>query len=759
MTLSPWAGNESVALAPSPSQLSTTVSDHRGTVVLRPQAAPVDQSWGTVTTIRVRDIIGYLRQYGKLSLAAAACAAAVTFVMLGMSPKVYEGESKIEARIQERNLLEVQGQSGGLSEQSSMQIMNNHRTNLTTRRFIDYLYGKVPAEQMNAYLDGVDQLGLRKRLFIALHLSAAPLKTSPQEQFAKKLGRSTRVEPLKDSHVMRISVRDTDPEVAANFANLYAQSYIEYIEDSNVSEARSAESRIESKVMDAKSKLAAVEAELAKFSQLAGLLKPGAEGDLSVAQADNFGKARADIAVELVRARERVRRLREAQASGRDIGGVRGLGDDMQIIEIQRKLIDARSRRDNLIEWCAPQHPKLLQVDSEITRMEKESQARIEAMVTAAEDDEKRLLSEKEQMTKMLDEARASAFGENTDRIRQKQLADEALQLRMVYAELVKQQEVAGLVADLRGNAHLDLIDTASRPEVPVWPIKSLALLGSMLTFGFIGLALPMGIGLSKDHLLPLLSPQKSEAAVKSSSGEDIAAVNPAKLLTPPVLNPKVLGCIPYLRAESASEMVGELLRPSHSGAPHTISVLSRGLETYRAKRGGTGVLLVTSPTAGEGKSLLASGLAASLCTVGKKVLLMDGNPTSAALASYFPGVGAHSSARSDLASLRYGQSDLFVLPGHDLPSYEMSELVEGYRRWIGIALVSGLDWVIIDAASLLENFADVAQLSVLATDVLLVNDATRSASSQVRAAVNLLSPLTKNTLRGVVCNRVAASL
>jgi hypothetical protein len=66
------------------------------------------------------------------------------------------------------------------------------------------------------------------------------------------------------------------------------------------------------------------------------------------------------------------------------------------------------------------------------------------------------------------------------------------------------------------------------------------------------------------------------------------------------------------------------------------------------------------------------------------------------------------------------------------------------------------LDWIILDAASLLNGFADVAQLTPMATDILFIHDATVSHPEQVKAALNLLRPLAQNNqMRGMVMNRV----
>jgi hypothetical protein len=145
---------------------------------------------------------------------------------------------------------------------------------------------------------------------------------------------------------------------------------------------------------------------------------------------------------------------------------------------------------------------------------------------------------------------------------------------------------------------------------------------------------------------------------------------------------------------------------------------------------------------------------------MGRSVFLMECNPAAPSIQNWFPQAGAHSSWTNDLETLRYGQSNLFLLPAHDLPSYEMSDLLDGYQAWVDRARGMNLDWVIIDAASLLRGFADVAQLMPMATDILFVHDATISNPEQVKAALNLLRPhATTETMRGMVLNRTETQM
>lgn len=747
-----------------------------------PHPAPVQPPPQAETIVSVADIIGYLSSYWKRGVAVAIPLAALTFYFLGFGKKVYEAEAMLQVSIQENALLKMdKTQGGGLSELSAVQIINNHRTGLKTRRYIDYLYQRFPAEQRSAYLEGMGALGLRGRIFIALGLKSPPRALPPEDIFADKLEDHVRIEPVKESHVLRIIVTDGDPHLAADLANQYAQDYIEYVANDSVQDAKAAYEQLTLKTADAKVNLDKAEAALAEFNQKADLLKGGDTNDLSTMRAENLERARAEVEVALLRAQERLRQLQAAKASGQDLAGIRSssssTGGIDQGNETQRKLIEAKSRRDSLLEFCGPRHPKLLQATREIDRLETD-------IMQSAEGDEQRLRSELDRLTEAMSGARGEAFDKSANRIRQKQLRDEVEGLRALHTELSQHQDRARLLSELRSNGNLSVKDIAIAPEAPISPKKSLALVAAMMVFGLAGLGVPVATGLAKDHLLPHLTKAAATARTKTEPAPAPAAQAPPPAHPspppqnyapppqpmyaappPPMLsehgshNAQVLASIPELMAGEGPIQLSELLHPSPISGGNAISQITGVLEQQRLQRRCTGVILITSAYIGEGKSLLASALSAALCTLGRSVFLMECNPAAPSIQNWFPQAGAYSSWSHDLETLRYGHSNLFLLPAHDLPSYEMTDLLDGYRAWIGRAQSMQLDWIILDSASLLRGFADVAQLTPMATDILFVHDATISNAEQVKAALNLLRPLAQQgQMRGMVMNRVESN-
>jgi Mrp family chromosome partitioning ATPase len=216
-----------------------------------------------------------------------------------------------------------------------------------------------------------------------------------------------------------------------------------------------------------------------------------------------------------------------------------------------------------------------------------------------------------------------------------------------------------------------------------------------------------------------------------------------------------ILARLPYVHGITPEAMLSELLKPEPVGASSALHQLTTTLEHQAMNRGSTaGVVLVTSAGTGEGKTLVSAALAAAFCHQGRRVFMMECNPSSPTLHQWFPraaqGYGAYA---QHIEALRYGHSNLFLLPGCDLPAHATNELLDGYRTWIERAKTE-VDWIILDASPLLKSFANVAPLAPLATDVLIVNNPSVTTPAQLRAGLALLQPMmSSSALRGMVVN------
>lgn len=229
-----------------------------------------------------------------------------------------------------------------------------------------------------------------------------------------------------------------------------------------------------------------------------------------------------------------------------------------------------------------------------------------------------------------------------------------------------------------------------------------------------------------------------------------------------------VLGSLPDVPGETISAGLAQL----RSAGPDT-SEMARHLP-YReavysvysavqfADQGTGGTLAVTSSVPGEGKSTLASYLAAISAALGRRTIIVDSDlrkPTVHRIHEIGNRVGVSSVLRGT-ASL--GQAvvspapNLFALPAGPLPPNPTELLHLGLGAMLE-ELQTQYDWVLIDCPPLL-GFGDSVKLASTAQGVLLVARAGLTQQAHLAASLRQIKSVRAHLL-GVVLNRVGKDL
>jgi uncharacterized protein involved in exopolysaccharide biosynthesis/Mrp family chromosome partitioning ATPase len=712
-------------------------------------------------TISLVDIIGYLKKRWKFGVLVGIPMAAVVFALLGMGERVFESESRVLLRMQDSNIFNF-GESArsGVTELSAPMLVNNHRSELKSRRFVDYLYDHMKPADRDAFIkaamtppsltDGLKRL-----------LGLLPPETPPnmKEIFALKMDTAARVDVLKESHVLRVQIRDTEPKRSADIANQYVEQYIRYVADEDLSFSKTTSAFLDQKAADLLVRLQESERRLAEYRQKEDIVQDSQSNDAEGEKVRLINAALADAEVKLAKARRDSETISEARRTGRDLLDVRLVADNADVIATRRALDAAISSRSPLSPFLGPKHPKMIAVKNQIDTLQSELERDIQAVVTMVETEEKNLTRQVADIQQQLDIARGHVTSKGGVTVQMKLLADQVALDRDLYQKIITRRNQANLTGEFRDTAALRISDIAVVPVKPVKPNKPLALLAAIAFFALAFAGVPVGMGLFEDHVLPSIKASGEEKSEEPAHNP----AEPAMLPAPGALaaaapknrhQPDIVASLPELYAGSPPLMLAELLRKGPGGSASMLQGLTSLLEQQRATRPGPRIVLITSAASGEGKSMISSALAASFCARGRRVFMMECNPGAPSFSDWFPQCHTQASFDSDMEVLRYGSSNLFLLPANDLPSYEVSDLLDSYRAWLSKALPV-VDWIILDGASLLRDFADVAPLVPLATDILFVNDASRATESKVKAALSLLKPMMSvDVLRGVVMNR-----
>lgn len=778
---------------------SLTMPAHPGvSPVFDPRAflPPVDpHDFEMQTLISIADVVGYIRKRWLRGFILGTLLGAFAFYWLGMGVKIYEAESQLLLRIQDANVFNFDSMSTrGVTELSAPQLINNHRTELLSRRFLSHYYDAFPAAQRDAFLKReASSLSRKDELLKLVGLYQPGKPGDPREMFIDLMLAGVRVEPLKESHVLRVQVRDREPHLAADFANRYVEEYIHYVAEQEGKLSADASVYLEKKSSELQQRLQESEKKLAEYRRSQGIMEEADSKDISGDRVRQLNAAITTADLKLVTAKTDLDSLVAAQQAGRDLTELSIFANNTDVIYIRNQLNAKIAERAPLEAICGRKHPLMIALANEITSLRAamdRSVARVVSMIQAEVETQQRQLAD---YRSQLDAARGVALDLNGKNVQQSLLRDQVRMDRDLYEKIEMRRSQAALTGQFRDSGLLRVADVAMVPEKPVKPSKPMAVVAAMMLFGLSLIGLPVSWGIYDDHVKKLFQPkaensaQSQEAARQMAFGYGYAAAQSAPAVSPfaiaapalpsmdytPDYTPdtavsrglhavtpaagetSLLARLPRVDDDTPEQMLTQLLKPEPVGASTALHQLTCLLEKQALTRNGNaGVILVSSAEAGEGKTLVSAALAAAFCHQGRRVFIMECNPASPTLHKWFPraeeGYGAWA---ENLETLRYAYSNLFLLPGCDLPAHATNELLDGYRRWIERAKTD-VDWIILDASPLLNSFANVAPLAPLATDVLIVNNPVLTTPAKVRAALALLKPMmSSSALRGMVVN------
>lgn len=748
--------------------------------------------------ISVADVFGYIRKRWLSGAILGLLLAAFTFYYLGMGVKIYEAESQLLLRLQDGNPFNFEAMaSRGVTELSAPQLINNHRTELLSRRFLNHFYDHFDAERRDAFLKRESGSLSRKDQLLKLVGLYKPGKPGdPRETFIDLMAANVRVEPLKESHVLRVQVRDREPHLAADFANRYVEEYIHYVAEQESKLSADASTYLEKKSEELQKRLRESEQKLAEYRKTQGLMEDTDSKDISSDKVRQLNVAITEADLKLTKAKSDLDNVVAAQKAGRDLTELRLFADNPDVAHLRKQLDAKLAERAPLEATCGRKHPTMIGLAKEIDTLKTaldRSVAAVVSMVQAEVESQQRQITD---YRHQLEEARGVALDMNGKNVQQSLLRDQVRMDRDLYEKIEMRRSQAALTGQFRDSGLLRVADVAMVPEKPVKPSKPMAAVAAAMLFGLCFIGLPVSRGIFDDHVKPLFGPKAATPPMADSmqhaayTGSFVNAPSratppspfaiaappasalqiPDRAAAPPMAAPQtrqmpqikpasggttVLARLPYVHSSAPEVMLSELLKPEPIGASSALHHLTATLEMQAMHRGSTaGIVLITSAGSGEGKTLVSSALAAAFCHQGRRVFMMECNPSSPTLHQWFPRASqGHGAYAHHLEALRYGYSNLYLLPGCDLPAHATNELLDGYRSWIERAKTE-VDWIILDASPLLKSFANVAPLAPLATDVLIVNNPSVTTPAQLRAAVALLQPMmSSSALRGMVVN------
>jgi succinoglycan biosynthesis transport protein ExoP len=616
-----------------------------------------------------------------------------------------------------------------------------------------------------------------------------PEERATAERYAAILAGGLSVEPMPHTNIVNLSVRSTNPEIAAKVVNMTAKIFIEQDIVRETQWAKKDYEDLSKSIEELKSQIAVQEQE--RINYMRDYAIPLREGKGNDLLAERLAKISTDwLTAEDERRRLQARYEAAVKASGTgDILAV--VGDNQAILaareqndkrradlekrieDIDKQIQDAKTELATLNVRYMPDHPQVVKVQARIKSLQENREEIRSEVSKKIEAEGKKLVqnAEREVLTslqaqlqsakKREDQLRAAYFKEAASANQQGQaetrlttLTREIETNRSLLDSYIQQQKQRELEISSSRPDNIKISAEAQAPRAPYGPQRNRNILIAFL----VSLAAGVGLAFLMDYL---------DDSIRTS--DDIGRH----------LGLPTLALIPY---NSGLEKRKGLLTAKNNGAaasqPTSAALISLSdkrsamAESYRHLR--TSLLfssagkppqtiLVTSSQPAEGKTTTAINTAITLAQSGADVVIIDCDLRRPRLHTHFElqnttGLTNYLSGEKNTQNLMKTFADLpnlKVITSGPIPPNPAELLSSNEMKNLLTYLKGNYNHVVIDSPPAI-SFTDAAILSTLVDGVVLVAMAGRSSIHLMRRFKHRLTNLGARVY-GVVLNGIKA--
>jgi capsular exopolysaccharide synthesis family protein len=532
---------------------------------------------------------------------------------------------------------------------------------------------------------------------------------------------------LGPSRVVNLTFVSTDAKMAAATVNTLAETYVAQNLEVRRQGSRDAAKWLNDRLSTLRKDVTTTQGALQQYREQKDSVSLGQEQNIVVQKLAQLNSSVTAARTDRLAQEALYQQLRAVEQSGAPLDTFGPILSNTFIQGLKAELASLQRERAQLSERFLERHPEIIRVDTAIAAAEARLNGEISKAVEVIRNDYRAAQAKERAFVSALEQQKHEVLDLNKKSIGFGALQRDATSSQQIFDSVLQRLKEAELSGELQAN-NVRILDVADVPRNAIWPRIWVNLLLAILGGGFIGIAIVLG----SEFLNPRIT---SPADVEEALGLPLLGVTP--------------------RVDALKHR-----RPLLTGLPVQFQEALRGIRTriLLSPLPTVRTLAVTSTTAGEGKTLIASHLATSLALAGRRVLLVDADMRRPQLHTVF-GV----SASPGLANVMAGEvkpSDalltskiqgLFILPAGAnvaspselLDTDRLNRLLDAFRKVFDI--------VVLDCPPVMA-LADASITANVASAVLFVVGSGASTREGVRAAVDRLTSVQAEVV-GVVLN------
>lgn len=407
------------------------------------------------------------------------------------------------------------------------------------------------------------------------------------------------VQRVRNTLLISVSFRATDPQKAAKIANTIAEVYVAEQLDAKKRLTGFATKSLEKKLEEMRKSVMEAERKVAEFKADNGIFD--SEGQiLSEKQMARLMEQTILARNETSQARARYEQARRIMKNGGSLKTLSNILQSNTVRLMREKLAESSRKRAELATKYGPRHPKMVKVEAEVKDARREVDQAIERLIAGLENDYQEARTREAELKANLAEQKNAETHSKDKSVKLKALEREAKTSKLIFEALLARYKQTAETQDLQ-LPDVHVVDVADVPLLPSSPKRK-----QLVAIGVIG-----GVGAS---LLLVLALEFATTGI--GRPEDVEAV----------LELPHLSSLPAIGESQETDPLHHarltIAEPTHDFV-EAIRHARRELDLSADKTSGR-IILITAAVPGEGTSLIASNLAHHYALTGERVLLVD---------------------------------------------------------------------------------------------------------------------------------------